>query len=796
MSERARDARPTCPISLVSLAVLLITLRLVLRSPLEAPRTFFEEAGFWRIAAILGFCAGGFLLCHRRRRSRPSRSSAMRRTVLLIAVVECCLLGLALGRAEIERMASSLASLSNTAVSGWELTISRQSSPTERGWWSAADVAIDGVRAGKVWISSQDPLERGERLRAVGRFKPPAADEWSLSSQMQGITGTASVVSILGVDQPSGLQALVNAARNRLLEAVDPTASEGRALVAAASLGYKEGIGLFGIDDLFSAVGLSHLVAVSGLHVSLVLAGAGAILTRVRWTLGARVACLLAVGLVYVALADAPTSAMRSFAMVGASQCALLAGRRAWSLNALGIAGIAMLLMAPTAAGDIGFCLSVLCVAAIALVAPWIRRTLALGERSAIALRKLLRRSLSAFREAILTQAALAVLCTTVSAPLVAAAFGAVSLMAPLASIVLVLPFEAFLALALGSVFLGWIPGVGPCLVEVAARLADCLLIVIRAFSEAPFVEATLSVGEPWATVLPWMLVFGFWLWWPETSLGSVVLLGGLGAATLACALLTRPFLLGPRIVILDVGQGDAILVQDGAHAVLVDTGPGEEVAEALERQGVLSLDAVILTHQHDDHSGGVPSLVGRVRVGSLVVPEGQLEALGDETRAAVLALGSPVEELSVGDRMSVGGFTLTMLWPEEPEDGDENDESLVLELTRDEGTSTFRALLTGDAEGDVLHALDERGELGDLDLLKVGHHGSAASIDEELARTCAAEVAVASAGEGNRYGHPTDECVEALESAGTLFLCTKDVGDVSVSPGQRGPRVSCASSP
>ena len=80
---------------------------------------------------------------------------------------------------------------------------------------------------------------------------------------------------------------------------------------------------------------------------------------------------------------------------------------------------------------------------------------------------------------------------------------------------------------------------------------------------------------------------------------------------------------------------------------------------------------------------------------------------------------------------------------------------------------------------------------MGDIDLLKVGHHGSAVSVSAEEARALSPEVSVASAGEGNRYGHPRAECVEALESAGSRFLCTFDAGDVVVYPGVSGPRVS-----
>lgn len=100
--------------------------------------------------------------------------------------------------------------------------------------------------------------------------------------------------------------------------------------------------------------------------------------------------------------------------------------------------------------------------------------------------------------------------------------------------------------------------------------------------------------------------------------------------------------------------------------------------------------------------------------------------------------------------------------------------------------------LLTGDAERDETGRAIEAGRVGDVDFLKVGHHGSRVSLTPGEARALDAEVSVASAGENNRFGHPTPECVEMLESSGSTFLCTKDVGTVTIEPAAEGPRVSC----
>ena len=104
----------------------------------------------------------------------------------------------------------------------------------------------------------------------------------------------------------------------------------------------------------------------------------------------------------------------------------------------------------------------------------------------------------------------------------------------------------------------------------------------------------------------------------------------------------------------------------------------------------------------------------------------------------------------------------------------------------------TLTGLLAADAEVEETSAAVERGDVGDIDFLKVGHHGSEASLDAATAAALAPEVSVASAGEGNSYGHPDPACVEVLEGAGSVFLCTIWAGDVTVEPGAQGPVVSC----
>ena len=246
-------------------------------------------------------------------------------------------------------------------------------------------------------------------------------------------------------------------------------------------------------------------------------------------------------------------------------------------------------------------------------------------------------------------------------------------------------------------------------------------------------------------------------------------------------------------ICVMDVGQADAILVADGSSTLLVDAGLDGRVAAALSRNHVRHLDAVVLTHLVEDHVGGLDDLIGVCSVGEVYVAEGVANLMGEELRAAVERLcGHGPRELGYGDVISCGGFTARVVWPREPVEGsDGNADSVVLSVLYDVGGRSLSALLTGDAEREQTGEVLTAGDVGDIDFLKVGHHGSAVSVSAEQAQALSPEVSVASAGEGNHYGHPRAECVEALESAGSRFLCTIDAGDVVVYPGATGPRVS-----
>ena len=255
----------------------------------------------------------------------------------------------------------------------------------------------------------------------------------------------------------------------------------------------------------------------------------------------------------------------------------------------------------------------------------------------------------------------------------------------------------------------------------------------------------------------------------------------------------------GTELVMLDVGQGDALLLRSGGAAVLVDTGNRDAaLREELAKQGVFRLDAVVVTHPDDDHCASLSSLFGYVQVERvlcaadlLACPCEKCERLAQTARGGVG--DGNVAGLVPGDTLAVGALTMEVIWPHAFSDAGGNADSLCFMVSVDldtDGLAEWKALLTGDAERDELQAMAKRGALGDIDVLKVGHHGSKAALDAEVASLLRPEVALVSVGANNRYGHPSDEALGCLEEVGAEVLRTDERGTVALSFANDGLRV------
>lgn len=644
--------------------------------------------------------------------------------------------------------------------------------PVQGSFGASVDAALwrDGRKAGSVRLSANKTFPRGSRVVAVGSFEGLEADEWGRALFMRGVMAQARVASVRSVDRPAQP---VYALREAVLDGIDPEASPERALVAGTVCGYASALNADPVSDAFALTGLSHLVAVSGSHLALVAALVAGVLERAGTPRGLR--CALIGGLMglYVVFSGGAPSAVRSFLMVTAGSATALGGRRAHALSGLGVTAFVLMGLRPGLVYDVGFELSVMSVLFILVFGRYLACLLArMGLPDALA--ELLALTLSA---------------QWATLPITMEVFGQVSLVAPIANLLAEPPMTALLATGLvAAPVAAAIPALGLAL-NVPLACARLSIFVAQLMAGIPY--AAVAVEPPaGASVLLWGAAAVAYLLWGDPRRSRLLAGIALAAVGVCCWALAARFAAPPRVTVLDVGQGDAILIRDGPAAVLVDTGEGDAVCGALARNGVFALDAVIITHWDSDHAGGLDDLAQTVPVGAVYAAAGAAEHAPDNA-AKVAARTEPgtVDELAAGDCVTVGRFTCRVLWPREPVDGEDNEDSLVLSVTFEHGADRLSVLLTGDAERSCTAQIAQ--EAGDIDVLKLAHHGSAESVDGALLDALRPEAAVASAGAGNRYGHPTAACRAAVEAAGALFLCTIDCGDIAFAPGASGPAIS-----
>jgi competence protein ComEC len=551
-------------------------------------------------------------------------------------------------------------------------------------------------------------------------------------------------------------------------------AGPGGALLRALALG-EAGELSRQARDAFAALGIAHLLSVSGLHLALAasLFYAGARLALARCTRlaaradlrGAALALGVAAAAGYALLAGFGVPVRRALLMLGAYALGVAAGRGRARAEALCLASLAILASEPEALFAAGAQLSFAATAGLLFAA----RAPARGGRVA----ELLRTSATAF---------------AATAPLAAQALGN-SAPLSLAANALAVPWTGAVLLpaALAAAGAAAVPGAAAdALIAAAERLAAwSLAAVAEAARHAP------GAASGAAPALPWLAL--------AAGLGAAALAARATRARVAWAVALGLALhaappaplapAGPRAVFLDVGQGDAALVQGRAGALLVDAGsalPGgldlgrSAVVPALRALGVARLDLAAASHADLDHRGGLPAVLAALPVGELWLPRG---AAGDpafaELRAAAGARGVPVRERGAGDPPArFGDLEVLPLWPPAGElPLSQNDRSLVLRVA----VAGRRVLLPGDLESAGEAALLASGADLRADVLKLPHHGSRSSSGTAFLAAVGAGLAVASAPCAGRFGMPHAEVLARARAAALSLWWTGRDGAVSV---------------
>ena len=581
----------------------------------------------------------------------------------------------------------------------------------------------------------------------------------------------AAVVSGRGPPEvlggPSAVQRAAGHLRAGLREAVSPLPDAEAGLLPGLVVGDTSRLDPALRED-FRTTGLTHLTAVSGTNVSIVVLAA-LLLTRVLGVpLRARpwVAGVVLVG--FVILARPSPSVLRAAVMGSVGLLALAHGTRRLAMPSLAGAVLVLVLLQPDLAAAPGFALSVLATAGLLVLAPPWRARLATRMPGWLA-------------DALAVPAAAQVAC----GPVVVAISGELGLVGIPANLLAVPAVAPATVLGVGAALLA---PVSLPLAQLAAWLAYLptawLVLIARHGADVPGSSFPWPDGASGALLLAALTAIGLVLL-SRPLLRRVTAAMTVGSVISALVLSTaRPAWPPPGwfLVTCDVGQGDGHVLKVGeGAAVVIDVGPDPEAMDrCLRRLDISVVPLVLLTHQHADHVQGLSGLLRGRRVARLET--GPLEEPAQQHRdvlAQAAAHGVPTVQASLGERRRVAEVTWEVLAPTRAFRGtnsDPNNSSLVLRVE----IAGIRVLFTGDVEPEAQRALLDSGVDLRADVLKVPHHGSRHQLPEFL-DAIGARVAVTSVGADNTYGHPDAAVLGRLVAQGARSLRTDVDGDIAL---------------
>ena len=548
----------------------------------------------------------------------------------------------------------------------------------------------------------------------------------------------------------------------------EDTAAFARALLLGDSslLGYEDNTAL-------SVSGIRHIVAVSGLHVSILFSIILSVFGYRRvWTplIGLPLLVLIA------ALAGFTPSVSRACIMQGLMLLALAADKEYDPPSALAFSVLVMLAVNPLMVTSVSFQLSVGCIIGILSFSEKLRLRMLkgrwLGEAKGKGLKVRIKRWICG-------SVSVSLSATVVTMPLCALHFDMVSLVSVLTNLVCLWAVTVLFCLIIAAcVVYAAVPVLGRAMAWLASWFIRAILFVAKTLASIPYAAVyTQSVYIVIWLVLCYVLLAVFLL----GKVRHTKMMLSCAAAGLCLALVfswVEPRLDTYRVTALDVGDGQCVLLQNRGKTYIVDCGgdfaddAADQAAHTLLSQGIRSVEGIIVTHYDTDHSGGVAKLMSQIRVKKVYLP---LTEGIDPVAAQIEAAATEVYKIEPEQILRIPEGNITVFSGKE---GASDNESSLCVLFQPENCDI---LIMADRSIAGERELMEQTQLPDLEVLIVGHHGSKTSTGVELLSTTRPEIAVISVGEDNRYGHPAPQVLDRLERYGCLVLRTDQQGDVVI---------------
>ena len=530
------------------------------------------------------------------------------------------------------------------------------------------------------------------------------------------------------------------------------------------------------LKDLYSQNGIIHILAISGLHLSVIGMGCYRLLKKIRMPKMVNIILSIALMYCYGTMTGMGISMLRAYIMFGIRLGAELIGRTYDLLTAMTVAALVALIQQPLYIQHSGFLFSFGAICGIGIFLPAVERNL-FGH--------------SRLEKVFLSGAAISIstlpvyLCFYYEFPPYSVLLN-----------LIVIPCMTFVLLG-GLITLG----AAACFLPLGTAAAYPVHLLLAFYEKCcniclrlPDSKWVIGCPKPWQIILFLGILLGL-----VACNGRLSKFGFRQGVLCALFVLTIRLPQGLQITVVDVGQGDCIyLAEDSRVHMLIDGGSSDksDVADYqmipyLKYEGVSYLDAVVVTHPYSDHISGIRTMMEEmnssgISVGKLYLPDvgesGRNEEFHELERLAQAA-GVPIEYLGMGDTLRCGEVMLTCIHPVKGwEETEPNAYSTVLYLTYGD----FDALFTGDLEGEGEKLVRERlsalsSAADGVNVLKVAHHGSKNSTDEAFLQTVNPQIALISSGRNNRYGHPHEELLKRLEDCGSLIFRTQESGAVTV---------------
>lgn len=561
--------------------------------------------------------------------------------------------------------------------------------------------------------------------------------------------------------------------------------------------------------SLYKMAGISHLLAISGLHISLIGYFVYRTLRKIMGLYPSGIFTFTII-LCYVNMIGENISAKRAIIMFGVSLLAKLLGRTYDILSALTLAFIIIIYTNPLAIFNSGMLLSFGAILGIILLHTPLMRFIKINNK-------------------LISSFLASEMINTIIRPISAYFYYEISMYSSVINIIII-PFMGIIVVCgiLGIIIGSVSVHLGSSVIWIGCRVLQFYDFVCRLFLKMPY--ATRIVGIPGNLRL--MIYFGLLIIaviilhiylnrndeiYNNDNECNIVNCGEIDTfkvrnikriSVCMVLILLNVILLsnnvkGVRINMLDVGQGDSICINNAGNTLLVDAGSSSEkditkytILPFLKASGIECVDYLIMTHSDMDHINGMNDLMeykynGRNYVKNIIVPKIN-ETVVDKNYRNIISKAEKekinVIYLGKGDIIQMKGLQIRCLWPEDDRKLDKNDLSLTFYLSVSE--SDFRMLFTGDLGMEGEKMLIKSGISDKVNVLKTGHHGSNNSSSAEFLKVLLPEVSIISCGVNNRYGHPGQDALKRLKNIASDIYVTKDTGEIDIHVNERGFKV------